>query len=55
MAQASAVAARMELDLRVGAIFTRTQSLELQKRVVALADMLISYGKSKPGSTLRLF
>ncbi|GAA5939357.1 DNA topoisomerase 3 [Sporobolomyces koalae] len=44
MAQANAVAARMELDLRVGAIFTRTQSLELQKRVAALADMLISYG-----------
>ncbi|GAA5913674.1 DNA topoisomerase 3 [Sporobolomyces salmoneus] len=44
MAQANAVAARMELDLRVGAIFTRTQSLELQKRVNALADMLISYG-----------
>jgi len=44
MAQASAVSARMELDLRVGAIFTRTQSLELQKRVAALVDMLISYG-----------
>lgn len=44
MAQANAVAARMELDLRVGAIFTRTQSLELQKRVNALSDMLISYG-----------
>ncbi|GAA5979660.1 hypothetical protein JCM5350_003800 [Sporobolomyces pararoseus] len=44
MAQASAVSARMELDLRVGAIFTRTQSLELQKRVNTLADKLISYG-----------
>ncbi|GAA5824127.1 hypothetical protein JCM5353_006152 [Sporobolomyces roseus] len=42
--QAAAVAARMELDLRVGAIFTRTQSLELQKRVATLVDMLISYG-----------
>lgn len=46
MAQANAVAARMELDLRVGAIFTRTQSLELQRRVDALGDMLISYGTS---------
>ncbi|GAA5894632.1 hypothetical protein JCM5296_002915 [Sporobolomyces johnsonii] len=44
MLQASAVSARMELDLRVGAIFTRVQSLELQRRLAVLADKLISYG-----------
>ncbi|BGP25078.1 DNA topoisomerase [Rhodotorula toruloides] len=42
--QAAAVGARMELDLRVGSIFTRVQTLELQRHVGALADSLISYG-----------
>lgn len=42
--QAQAVAARMELDLRVGSIFTRTQTLELQRRINAVADSLVSYG-----------
>lgn len=34
----------MELDLRVGSIFTRVQTLELQQRVLALQESLISYG-----------
>jgi DNA topoisomerase-3 len=34
----------MELDLRVGAIFTRVQTLELQRRLAALAEQLMSYG-----------
>lgn len=42
--QANAVSARMELDLRVGAIFSRVQTLELQRRVAALAEQLMSYG-----------
>ncbi|POY75102.1 DNA topoisomerase III [Rhodotorula taiwanensis] len=42
--QAEAVQARMELDLRVGSIFTRTQTLELQNRVATLAESMVSYG-----------
>ncbi|GAA5864271.1 hypothetical protein JCM3774_001276 [Rhodotorula dairenensis] len=42
--QAEAVSARMELDLRVGSIFTRVQTLELQQRVAALQESMISYG-----------
>lgn len=44
MRQAAAVAARMDLDLRVGAVLTRTQTLGLQGRFGALADKVISYG-----------
>ncbi|GAA5924630.1 hypothetical protein JCM10213_000401 [Rhodosporidiobolus nylandii] len=44
MQQAQAVAARMELDLRVGAIFTRMQTLELQRRIAAAENSLVSYG-----------
>lgn len=46
MRQANAVAARIDLDLRVGAAFTRTQTLSLQPRFEALADKVISYGSS---------
>ncbi|KWU47267.1 prokaryotic type I DNA topoisomerase [Rhodotorula sp. JG-1b] len=42
--QAEAVQARMELDLRVGSIFTRVQTLELQQRVAALQESMVSYG-----------
>ncbi|EWC44053.1 hypothetical protein DRE_01405 [Drechslerella stenobrocha 248] len=42
--QALAVAARMELDLRIGAALTRFQSLKLQGRNGLPADALISYG-----------
>ena len=41
----NAVAVRQELDLRIGAAFTRFQTLRLQKRFPdALAEQLISYG-----------
>ncbi|SCV72038.1 BQ2448_4732 [Microbotryum intermedium] len=46
MRQVNAVAARMDLDLRVGAALTRTQTLGLQGRFAALAEKIISYGKS---------
>lgn len=36
----------MELDLRVGSIFTRVQTLELQQRVAALQESMVSYGMS---------
>ncbi|KAF3910063.1 Helicase [Orbilia brochopaga] len=42
--QALAVAARMELDLRIGAALTRFQSLRLQGRYGLTPDALISYG-----------
>ncbi|KAJ5500208.1 hypothetical protein LT330_002309 [Penicillium expansum] len=42
--QASAVAARIELDLRIGAAFTRLQTLQLQTVVAALKEKVISYG-----------
>ncbi|KAH3205475.1 hypothetical protein KXW62_004761 [Aspergillus fumigatus] len=42
--QANAVAARIELDLRIGAAFTRLQSLQLQRMCADLSNKLISYG-----------
>lgn len=42
--QANAVAARIELDLRIGAAFTRLQSLQLQPLTPILANQTISYG-----------
>lgn len=44
--QASAVNARIELDLRIGASFTRMQTLNLQTMIAGLANNLkvISYG-----------
>ncbi|TBU45786.1 DNA topoisomerase [Dichomitus squalens] len=44
MAQASAVEARILLDLRIGSAFTRLQTLNLQRRYEALKKELISYG-----------
>lgn len=41
---AKAVAARIELDLRIGAAFTRLQTLQLQPVTEKLADQIISYG-----------
>jgi DNA topoisomerase III len=46
MAQANAVEARTLLDLRIGAAFTRFQSLQLQQRFEQLKGDVISYGKS---------
>jgi DNA topoisomerase III len=42
--QAKAVAARIELDLRIGAAFSRLQTLRLQDVSPQLADQVISYG-----------
>ncbi|KAF9365115.1 DNA topoisomerase [Mortierella sp. NVP85] len=44
MRQAAAVDARMELDLRIGAIFTRFQTLSVQNQFPELGEGLISYG-----------
>jgi DNA topoisomerase III len=43
--QANAVAARIELDLRIGAAFTRLQTLQLQPVTEKLAEQIISYGE----------
>ena len=43
--QVDAVAARIELDLRLGAAFTRFQTLSLQNMGPELADRVISYGE----------
>ena len=43
--QANAVAARIELDLRIGAAFTRLQTLQLQNLGEALQDRILSYGR----------
>ena len=46
--QAAAVNARLELDLRIGAAFTRFQTLTLQGRFRALAEekLVVSYGSN---------
>lgn len=45
MAQSDAVEARTLLDLRLGAAFTRMQSLSLQASIGELDGTLVSYGK----------
>ncbi|KAL9108741.1 MAG: hypothetical protein Q9227_006537 [Pyrenula ochraceoflavens] len=42
--QANAVAARTELDLRIGAAFTRLQTLQLRTLGGEIKDQIISYG-----------
>ena len=42
-----AVDARQELDLRIGAAFTRFQTMRLQKKFQGLQDQVISYGSFK--------
>ncbi|KAL4881129.1 DNA topoisomerase [Aspergillus karnatakaensis] len=42
--QANAVAARIELDLRIGAAFTRLLTLQLQNMHASLAKNVLSYG-----------
>jgi DNA topoisomerase-3 len=59
MAQADAVEARTILDLRIGAAFTRMQTLVLQQRVPQLKDedgksSIVSYGKSYHADVLRM-
>ncbi|KAK4046311.1 DNA topoisomerase [Microbotryomycetes sp. JL221] len=44
MRQANAVNARIDLDLRLGAAFTREQTLKLQHRFVEMSQSLVSYG-----------
>ena len=44
MQQADAVSARMALDLRIGAAFTRLTTMALQVRAPELTNSLISYG-----------
>lgn len=51
--QADAVDARTELDLRIGAAFTRFQTLRLQPRFQELRDMVVSYGVSRAHQTER--
>lgn len=43
--QVDAVAARIELDLRIGYAFTRFQTTNLQKLGGPLATKMLSYGK----------
>lgn len=43
--QANAVAARMELDLRIGSAFTRLQTLRLQSLAEELSQKILSYGE----------
>lgn len=44
--QANAVAARMELDLRIGAAFTRLVTLQLRPMTPVLENKILSYGRS---------
>lgn len=46
MRQADAVSARIDLDLRIGAAFTRLTSMSLGARVPEVAQQVVSYGKS---------
>lgn len=43
--QAEAVAARIELDLRIGSAFTRFLTLSLQRLGGPLDGLVLSYGK----------
>jgi DNA topoisomerase-3 len=44
--QADAVAARIELDLRIGFAFTRFQTVNLRMLGGPLSDKMISFGSS---------
>lgn len=44
MNQVHSVEARMALDLRIGAAFTRLQTLALQNRFGVLKENVVSYG-----------
>ena len=43
--QVNAVSARIELDLRIGAAFTRMQTLSLRPVAPELSESMISYGE----------
>lgn len=51
--QADAVSARIALDLRIGAAFTRLTTMTLQNRAPELASSVISYGKLPPSRTMQ--
>jgi DNA topoisomerase-3 len=51
MRSAAAVDVRISLDLRVGAAFTRLQTMGLQSRLPELEQKVISYGKSRSAAT----
>ena len=44
MKQVRAVEARIELDLRIGAAFTRLMTMNLSKQIAELDGKMISYG-----------
>lgn len=47
--QANAVASRIELDLRIGASFTRMLSINLKPIINAVQELkVLSYGRNKP-------
>jgi DNA topoisomerase III len=46
MNQANAVEARIQLDLRIGAAFTRLQTLTLQPKFEDLKEKVLSFGES---------
>ena len=47
MNQVHSVEARIALDLRIGAAFTRLQTLALQNRFGILKENVVSYGAKK--------
>ena len=49
-----AVDARQELDLRVGAVYTRFQTLRLQNKFAGLGEGVISYGTSEMPLTKKI-
>lgn len=50
--QVNAVGARTEVDLRLGAVFTRFQTLTLQLMGGDLEDRVVSYGRYQPQQQL---
>jgi len=47
ISQANAIDTRIELDLRIGAAYTRFQTVRLQNRFEELKSQVISYGTIK--------
>ena len=55
MRQANAVEARINLDLKIGAAFTRLTTMGLQSRIAGIEDkQVISYGVSGPRAHMSL-
>lgn len=51
--QAEAVEARIHLDLRIGAAFTRLMTMSLQTRIPEVSEQVISYGMSNQADPRR--